>query len=66
MRFAAFEGENHGDCSTNAQFWLKHCRRDIEKWLKREGAFIEKGELLVVIMTEKVSVEIPAEVSGRY
>lgn len=36
----------------------------IEKWLKKEGEPVEKGEILVVIMTEKISVDIPAEVSG--
>ena len=37
----------------------------IEKWLKKEGDPVEKGEIIVVIMTEKVTVEIPAEVSGK-
>jgi 2-oxoglutarate dehydrogenase complex dihydrolipoamide succinyltransferase (E2) component len=37
----------------------------IERWLKKEGDTVEKGEVLVVIMTEKVTVEIPAEVSGK-
>ena len=36
----------------------------IEHWLKKEGDPVEKGDILVVIMTEKVSVDIPAEVSG--
>ncbi len=36
----------------------------IEGWLKREGETVHKGEALVAILTEKVSVEIPAEVSG--
>jgi 2-oxoglutarate dehydrogenase complex dihydrolipoamide succinyltransferase (E2) component len=36
----------------------------IERWLKKEGESVAKGELLVAIMTEKVTVEIPAEVSG--
>uniref|UniRef100_A0A7V3KPD2 Dihydrolipoamide acetyltransferase component of pyruvate dehydrogenase complex n=1 Tax=candidate division WOR-3 bacterium TaxID=2052148 RepID=A0A7V3KPD2_UNCW3 len=36
----------------------------IEKWLKKEGERVEKGESLVVIMTDKVTIEIPAEVSG--
>lgn len=36
----------------------------IERWLKKEGDSVAKGELLVAIMTEKVTVEIPAEVSG--
>jgi 2-oxoglutarate dehydrogenase complex dihydrolipoamide succinyltransferase (E2) component len=37
----------------------------IEKWLKKEGDLVEKGEVIVVLMTEKVTVEIPAEVSGK-
>ena len=37
----------------------------IEKWLKKEGDLVEKGEVVVVLMTEKVTVEIPAEVSGK-
>ena len=37
----------------------------IEKWLKKEGDPVEKGEIIVVLMTEKVTVEIPAEVSGK-
>lgn len=36
----------------------------IERWLKKEGDSVEKGDLLVAIITEKVTVEIPAEVSG--
>ncbi|MBI5967601.1 MAG: 2-oxo acid dehydrogenase subunit E2 [Deltaproteobacteria bacterium] len=36
----------------------------IEQWLKKEGDRVEKGDLLVAIMTEKVTVEIPAGVSG--
>ena len=36
----------------------------IERWLKKEGDSVGKGELLVAITTEKVTVEIPAEVSG--
>jgi 2-oxoglutarate dehydrogenase complex dihydrolipoamide succinyltransferase (E2) component len=36
----------------------------IERWLKKEGDSVAKGELLVAITTEKVTVEIPAEVSG--
>jgi 2-oxoglutarate dehydrogenase complex dihydrolipoamide succinyltransferase (E2) component len=36
----------------------------IERWLKKEGDSVDKGELLVAITTEKVTVEIPAEVSG--
>ena len=36
----------------------------IERWLKKEGDPVAKGDLLVVIMTEKVTVDIPAEFSG--
>jgi 2-oxoglutarate dehydrogenase complex dihydrolipoamide succinyltransferase (E2) component len=36
----------------------------IERWLKKEGDPVEKGDLLVVIMTEKVTVDIPAEATG--
>ena len=36
----------------------------IERWLKMEGDPVDKGELLVVIMTEKVTVDLPAEASG--
>jgi len=36
----------------------------IERWLKKEGDLVAKGDLLVAINTEKVTVEIPAEVSG--
>jgi 2-oxoglutarate dehydrogenase complex dihydrolipoamide succinyltransferase (E2) component len=37
----------------------------IEEWMKKEGDLVEKDEIIVVIMTEKVTVEIPAEVSGK-
>ena len=36
----------------------------IDRWLKKEADSVAKGELLVAILTEKVTVEIPAEVSG--
>jgi len=36
----------------------------IDRWLKKEGDSVVKGELLVAILTEKVTVEVPAEVSG--
>ena len=36
----------------------------VERWLKKEGDRVEKGDLLVVIMTEKVTVDLPAEASG--
>ncbi len=36
----------------------------IDRWLKKEGDSVAKGDLLVAITTEKVTVEIPAEVTG--
>ena len=36
----------------------------IDRWLKKEGDSVVKGDLLVAILTEKVTVEVPAEVSG--
>jgi 2-oxoglutarate dehydrogenase complex dihydrolipoamide succinyltransferase (E2) component len=36
----------------------------IERWFKKEGDQIAKGDPLVAISTEKVAVDIPAEVSG--
>jgi 2-oxoglutarate dehydrogenase complex dihydrolipoamide succinyltransferase (E2) component len=37
----------------------------IERWLKKEGDIVEKGDVIVIIMTEKVTVEIPAEFAGK-
>jgi pyruvate/2-oxoglutarate dehydrogenase complex dihydrolipoamide acyltransferase (E2) component len=45
-------------------FGLSIAEGTIESWLKKEGDRVEKGELLAVIQTEKVAVEIPAEASG--
>jgi len=36
----------------------------IDRWVKKEGDRIERGDILVVIVTEKVTVDIPAEASG--
>ncbi|NWF57468.1 MAG: 2-oxo acid dehydrogenase subunit E2 [Syntrophaceae bacterium] len=36
----------------------------VERWLKKEGDRVEKGELLAVILTEKVTLDLPAEASG--
>lgn len=36
----------------------------IESWLKSEGESVEKGEPLVAVMTEKISYELEAPVSG--
>ncbi len=45
-------------------FGLSIADGTIEQWHKKEGDALEKGDLLVTIMTEKVTVEIPAEASG--
>ena len=37
----------------------------IVEWHKKEGDLIEKGEDLFLVETEKTSVEVPAEISGR-
>src|SRR4030067_3736420 len=36
----------------------------IERWLKEEGDWVEKGEPLVCILTEKVSYEYESPASG--
>ena len=38
---------------------------EIANWLKSEGEFIEKDQPLVVLETDKATVEIPAPASGR-
>ena len=38
---------------------------DIERWEKPSGAFVQKGDIVAVLETDKASVEIPAEISGR-
>ena len=45
-------------------FGLSIVEGKIERWLKNEGDRLEKGDLLVTVVTEKVTVEIPAEISG--
>ncbi len=37
----------------------------IGEWLKHEGDFVERDEDVVVIETDKATVEIPAPESGR-
>src|SRR5881296_1209458 len=37
---------------------------EIGDWLKREGQAVDQDEPLVVIETEKVTVELPAPVAG--
>lgn len=36
----------------------------IIKWKKKKGEYVEKGETLLEIMTDKVNMEVEAEVSG--
>lgn len=36
----------------------------IEKWCKKEGERVETGELLLMVMTDKVSLEVEADHSG--
>ena len=36
----------------------------IIKWKKKEGDYIEAGEVLLEIMTDKVNMEVEAETSG--
>src|SRR5688572_25762103 len=38
---------------------------EIANWLKNEGEFIEKDQPLVVLETDKATVEIPAPSAGR-
>lgn len=45
-------------------FGLSIAEGTIDRWLKKEGDPIAKGDTLVVIVTEKVTIDIPAEVSG--
>ncbi|MCS7129255.1 MAG: lipoyl domain-containing protein [Candidatus Caldarchaeum sp.] len=37
----------------------------VAEWLKKEGDSVRKGEVVVVVETEKAAVEIPSEVDGR-
>ena len=45
-------------------FGLSIAEGTIDRWLTKEGDPILKGDTLVVITTEKVTVEIPTEVTG--
>ena len=38
---------------------------EIGKWLVKEGDFVEKDQMLVEILTEKVNVEVPSPFRGR-
>src|SRR5579859_7004920 len=37
----------------------------VERWLKREGDFIQRDEPLVEVVTDKVNAEIPSPYQGR-
>ncbi len=37
---------------------------EIETWEKSEGDFVQKGDILVILETDKASMEIPAETDG--
>ncbi|MEM1945956.1 MAG: biotin/lipoyl-containing protein [Candidatus Caldarchaeum sp.] len=37
----------------------------IAEWLKKEGDPVKKGEVVVIVETEKAAVEIPSEVDGK-
>ena len=36
----------------------------IEEWLKQSGDYVEKGEVVITLETDKASVELVAEASG--
>ena len=38
---------------------------EISEWLKKSGDFVKKGEILVVLETDKASMDLPAEQSGQ-
>ena len=38
---------------------------EISEWLKKPGDFVKKGEILVVLETDKASMDLPAEQSGK-
>lgn len=37
----------------------------IEKWHKKEGDYVKEGEILLEIMTDKVTMEIESPYTGR-
>ncbi|MBO0704296.1 MAG: 2-oxo acid dehydrogenase subunit E2, partial [Candidatus Dormibacteraeota bacterium] len=37
----------------------------VDKWLKREGDFVERDEPLVEVVTDKVNAEVPSPFAGR-
>ncbi|MCZ7569890.1 MAG: 2-oxo acid dehydrogenase subunit E2 [Ardenticatenaceae bacterium] len=46
------------------KFGMDQTESTIVEWLKREGDHVEKGEPLVVVMTDKVNMEVEAPASG--
>ncbi len=44
---------------------LTMTKAKIARWLKEEGAEVEKGEIILVIETDKVSYEVEAPLSGH-
>ena len=38
---------------------------DIESWEKQSGDFVKKGDILVILETDKASMEVPAEQEGQ-
>jgi len=47
------------------KFGLTMAEGTIVRWLKNEGDAVQAEEVVVEIETEKITVEIPAPVSGR-
>uniref|UniRef100_A0A7C5UA82 Biotin/lipoyl-binding protein n=1 Tax=Caldiarchaeum subterraneum TaxID=311458 RepID=A0A7C5UA82_CALS0 len=37
----------------------------ISEWLKKEGEEVKRGEIVVIVETEKAAVEIPSDVDGK-
>ena len=38
---------------------------DIEKWEKKTGDIVRKGEVIALLETDKASLEVPAEQDGK-
>jgi len=50
---------------TMPKFGLTMSEGNIVRWLKNEGDPIQENEAVLEIETEKITVEIPAPVTGR-
>jgi len=50
---------------TMPKFGLTMAEGTIVRWLKNEGEAVQAEEVVVEIETEKITVEIPAPVSGQ-